>query len=298
MLREHPALDEVDRRRHAGLAAGPQRRPLVGAALRDDARAATTAGRARASTSRSTLQGLIKSGVLVAATRRARARRLRGGPSSASRSNALFTNRRGSRRRATASHVVDQYLALLDAARHQRAAARVPPAVGAGRRGGVDEWLAAAGIKPRHRLVVLNPGAGPRRQAVAGGALRDAGPAPRPRRRRPRGDHVGTGRGGSRPRHRERRAGVGPRRGAGAAHGPRHAAGAAAPRQRARGRGHGAAAPGRRARHAVRRTLRPDVRRRNGPYGAGHRTLSSDGRDDGLAGSRPRCCRSCWSCSG
>jgi heptosyltransferase-1 len=105
------------------------------------------------------LQGLAKSGLVTAATaapvrigfdrRWGREGRL----------NALFTNRR-IWPPAEARHVVDQYLALLapldlgEPVREfalpldRRAEARL------------DEALAAAGLKPRQRLVVLAPGAG------------------------------------------------------------------------------------------------------------------------------------------
>ena len=149
----------------------------------------------------------------------------------------------------------------------------------------VDEWLALG----RHQAPPSAGGpqsrGGSRRQAVAGGPLRDAGPAPRPRRRGPCGDHVGTGRGGSRPRHRERRAGVGPRRGGGAAHRSRRAPRAAAPRQRDGGGGHGAAAPGGRARHGLRRTLRSDVRGAQRSRTVPATVRSAATTEHGLAGS-------------
>ena len=85
VLREHPALDEVVVGRHARLAAGPQRRRRRGAALRRAARAATPAGRAPRFDVAIDLQGLIKSGVLTAATPGAAAHRLRRGAGAANR---------------------------------------------------------------------------------------------------------------------------------------------------------------------------------------------------------------------
>jgi heptosyltransferase I len=73
--------------------------------------------------------------------------------------HALFVNRRV-QPPATARHVVEQYLALLAPldVTERRLEFRLPavPAVEAR----MEEWLATAGLKPHRRLVVLNPGAG------------------------------------------------------------------------------------------------------------------------------------------
>lgn len=103
------------------------------------------------------LQGLIKSGVLMALTR---APRRLGFAARDCREplSALFTNRRLAR--PAGRHVVEQYLALLE-----------PLGLGApviefrlpsdpGSEAQVDAFFEAAGLKPRDRVVVLNPGAG------------------------------------------------------------------------------------------------------------------------------------------
>jgi heptosyltransferase I len=73
--------------------------------------------------------------------------------------HALFVNRRV-QPPAAARHVVEQYLALLAplGIGERRLEFRLPatPAVEAR----MEEWLATAGLKPHRRLVVLNPGAG------------------------------------------------------------------------------------------------------------------------------------------
>lgn len=103
------------------------------------------------------LQGLIKSGVLVAMTRAPRrvgfaTRDLREPLS------ALFTNRRLAR--PAGRHVVEQYLALLEPLGLGTPVLefRLPsdPAAEVG----ADAFFAAAGLKPRDRVVILNPGAG------------------------------------------------------------------------------------------------------------------------------------------
>ncbi len=102
------------------------------------------------------LQGLIKSAVITAATRAPlrigfAARRCR------EPLGAVFTNRRV-QPPAAARHVVDQYLALLaplgvtDPVREFR----LP--VDAAAEARAEEFLAASGLKPGRRLVVLNPG--------------------------------------------------------------------------------------------------------------------------------------------
>jgi lipopolysaccharide heptosyltransferase I len=156
VLRGHPALDEVIEtdtrawRRARG-------RATVRAALADvrALRARLRAGRFDVAVD---LQGLLKSGLVTAATGAPlrlgfAARRLREPLS------ALFTNRRVTPPPA-ARHVVEQYLALLAplGITEPRLEFRLPvtPAAEAA----IDEWLAGAGLKPRRRLVVLNPGAG------------------------------------------------------------------------------------------------------------------------------------------
>ncbi len=104
------------------------------------------------------LQGLLKSGVLVALTRAP----LRIGFEAArcrESLSALFTNRRV-RPPDSARHVVDQYLALLEPLGvtgpvHEFRLPSDPVAEAV-----IDEVFSAAGLKPRNRVVVLNPGAG------------------------------------------------------------------------------------------------------------------------------------------
>lgn len=104
------------------------------------------------------LQGLVKSGVVTAATGAA----LRIGFAAAAsreRASALFTNRRVTPP-AAARHVVDQYLSLLEplGLRAARAVFRLPAHEAA--EGRVEEFFGAAGLKRHGRVVVLNPGAG------------------------------------------------------------------------------------------------------------------------------------------
>ncbi len=103
------------------------------------------------------LQGLLKSGVLTAATRAPvrlgfAARRCREPLS------AIFTNRRVEP--PAGRHVVDQYLALLGplGVRDHVVEFRLPSDPAAEER--IDGFFTAAGLKPRDRVVVLNPGAG------------------------------------------------------------------------------------------------------------------------------------------
>jgi heptosyltransferase-1 len=156
ILREHPALDDVvvadTRRWRRARSAG-----ALGATVREMYRLQRRLAAARFDVAIDA-QGLIKSGVLVAATRapvrlgfaRAVVREPLG---------SLFTTERVTPPR-TASHVVDQCLALLDALgiSERRHEFRLPSAPTA--EAFAEEWLASVGIKPRHRLVVLNPGAG------------------------------------------------------------------------------------------------------------------------------------------
>ena len=104
------------------------------------------------------LQGLAKSGVLTALT----GAPLRIGFVAArcrEPLNALFTNHRVAPP-PEARHVVEQCLALLAPLGVRPAAVEFPLPVDAGAEARVDDVLAGAGIKPRRRLVVLNPGAG------------------------------------------------------------------------------------------------------------------------------------------
>jgi lipopolysaccharide heptosyltransferase I len=156
ILRAHPALDDVivvDTRRWRRA-----RRPGAVAATLGEIRALRrrlAAGRFDVAID---AQGLIKSGVLVAATRaRVRvgfARAVLREPLSALCTTAHVTPP------PEAAHVVDQYLALLGAlgVTERRHEFRLPSSAPAEAR--VDEWLAATGIKPRRRLAILNPGAG------------------------------------------------------------------------------------------------------------------------------------------
>jgi len=103
------------------------------------------------------LQGLLKSGLLA---------RLAGAPlriGFAARHcreplAALFANCRVAP--PTARHVVEHYLALLAplGVRDPVLEFRLPTVAAAEAR--IEAWLAGAGVKPRDRLVVLNPGAG------------------------------------------------------------------------------------------------------------------------------------------
>jgi len=104
------------------------------------------------------LQGLAKSGVITAAT----GAPLRIGFAAAhcrESLNVLFTNQRVTPPPA-ARHVIDRYLALVEplGARAGAVAFALPTDAAAETR--VDELLMGAGLKPRDRLVVLNPGAG------------------------------------------------------------------------------------------------------------------------------------------
>jgi lipopolysaccharide heptosyltransferase I len=156
VLQGHPALDDivvVDTR-----AWRRARRPgaIVGAL--DQMRAVHRRLRAARLDVAVDLQGLIKSGVLAAATgaplRIGFHRRWGREPL-----GALFTNRHVVPP-AAARHVVEQYLALLAplGIEQPRLEFRLPTVAAAEAR--VDDWLATAGLKPRERLVVLNSGAG------------------------------------------------------------------------------------------------------------------------------------------
>jgi heptosyltransferase-1 len=104
------------------------------------------------------LQGLLKSGVVTGAT----GAPLRIGFAAArcrEPFNTLFTNRRVTPP-TSARHVVEQYLAVLLALdiRDPKPEFRIP--VDAGAEARMDDWLSALGLKPRDRLVMVNPGAG------------------------------------------------------------------------------------------------------------------------------------------
>jgi lipopolysaccharide heptosyltransferase I len=104
------------------------------------------------------LQGLVKSGVVTAAT---------GAPVRIGfaagfrreRLNGLFTNRHVTPP-PSARHVVEQYLALLEplGVAPRRVTFRLPTREAA--EGRVEEFFAESGLKPHGRVVVLNPGAG------------------------------------------------------------------------------------------------------------------------------------------
>jgi len=156
LLRGHPALDEVTVADTRGWRRA--RRPAaLRAALADAAALRRRLAAARFDVALD-LQGLIKSGLLTAATRAP----LRVGFAAGwgrEPLSALFTNRRVMPS-AAARHVVEQYLALLAplgiTERRLEFALPVAPAAETA----MDEWLAAVGLKPPCRLVVLNPGAG------------------------------------------------------------------------------------------------------------------------------------------
>jgi len=104
------------------------------------------------------LQGLVKSGVITVATRAP----LRIGFAAAhcrEPLNALFTNRRVTPP-ASARHVVDRYLSLLEPLGARARSVEFPLPVDGEAEARIDQFLMGAGVKPRDRLVVLNPGAG------------------------------------------------------------------------------------------------------------------------------------------
>ena len=156
VLRDHPALDR--------LVAIDTRRWRRARSLNDLGAVVQAVGKARATLRDAAfdvaidLQGLIKSGVLAAATRAPlrlgfAARRCREPLS------AFFTNRRVEPP-ATARHIVDQQLALLAplGVTEPVREFRLPRDHAAEAR--ADEFLETRGFKAGRRLVVLNPGAG------------------------------------------------------------------------------------------------------------------------------------------
>ena len=179
VLHGHPALDEIiviDTRtwRRA-------RRPAALATVLGEVRAVLRRLRAARFDVAIDLQGLIKSGAVARATgaplrigfHRGWGREPLG---------AVFTNRHVVPP-PSARHVVEQYLALLAPLEIERARLdfRLPTVEQAEAR--VEDWLATVGLKPRERLVVLNPGAGradkqwPVEQfaTLAAGLVQDAG---------------------------------------------------------------------------------------------------------------------------
>jgi heptosyltransferase-1 len=156
VLREHPALDEVivaDTRgwRRARTAAAAR------AALADLRALRRRLTQAHFDVALD-LQGLMKSGLITAACRAP----LRiGFPAGWGREplHALFVNRRV-QPPPSARHVVEQYLALLGplGIAERRLQFHLPASAAVETR--MEEWLAGAGLKPHRRLVLLNPGAG------------------------------------------------------------------------------------------------------------------------------------------
>ena len=104
------------------------------------------------------LQGLVKSGLLTAATRAP----LRIGFAPAhcrERMNALFTNRHVSPP-AGARHVVERYLTLLEPLGVRAPSVEFPLPVDAAAEARMDDFLRHSGVTPGSRVVVVNPGAG------------------------------------------------------------------------------------------------------------------------------------------
>lgn len=158
LLRDHPALEhviDVDTRAWRGT-----RTPRQAVAVGRNVLALRRRLRAGGYDVAIDLQGLVKSGAVTLAT---------GAPVrigfaagwSRERLNAAFTNRHVTPP-PEARHVVDQYLALLTplgvTSRPGAARFSLPPRAAAETR--IDDFFVGAGIKPRRRLVVLNPGAG------------------------------------------------------------------------------------------------------------------------------------------
>ena len=156
LLRGHPALDEVIVADTRGWRRA--RRPAaLRAAVRDVAALRRRLAGARFDVAID-LQGLVKSGVLAAATRAPVRLGFAAGWGREPLS-ALFTNRRVTPP-AAARHVIEQYLALLEPLGVSERVLDFSLPVTPAAETAMDEWLAAAGLKPHRRLVVLNPGAG------------------------------------------------------------------------------------------------------------------------------------------
>lgn len=156
LLRDHPRLDEVvtvDTR-----AWRKARTPGAAVQLAATLRALRRRLHAKRFDVALDLQGLVKSGAVTAAT---------GAPVRIGfaagfrreRLSGLFVNRHVAPP-PSARHVVDQYLSLLQplGLTPGRVVFRLPSRDAA--EGRVEEFFAAAGLKPHGRVVVLNPGAG------------------------------------------------------------------------------------------------------------------------------------------
>jgi lipopolysaccharide heptosyltransferase I len=157
ILRDHPDLDAVvpvDTRRWRRLLRRPTAAPRAGLELAGILRRIHSE-RFDAALD---LQGLIKSGVLIAATG-APIRIGFTGARCREALNCLFTNRRVAPA-AEHAHVVDQYLALLAplGIRPGPPEFHIPPRPEAERR--MAEFLAEGGVKEHEPLVAINPGAG------------------------------------------------------------------------------------------------------------------------------------------
>jgi lipopolysaccharide heptosyltransferase I len=156
LLHDHPRLAEVvtiDTRAWRGV-----RAPAAALAVARTLRALRQRLRAARFDVALDLQGLLKSGVVTAAT---------GAPVRIGfaagfrreRLSGLFTNRHVTPP-GSARHVVEQYLALLEplGVAPARVTFRLPAREAA--EGRVEEFFAESGLKPHGRVVVLNPGAG------------------------------------------------------------------------------------------------------------------------------------------
>jgi lipopolysaccharide heptosyltransferase I len=156
LLRGHPALDEVIVADTRGWRRA--RTPAAARAALADVRALRRRLSAWRFDVALDLQGLMKSGLIAAAC----GAPLRIGFAAGwgrEPLHALFVNRRV-QPPPSARHVVDQYLALLAPldVEDRRYDFYLPLSPVAEAR--MEEWLAATGLKPQRRLVVLNPGAG------------------------------------------------------------------------------------------------------------------------------------------
>lgn len=152
LLTNHPALDAVLTLDSRAWRRAP---PLAAlAALREARRRLASAGVDAVID----LQGLVKSGIVTRATRAP----LRIGFAAArcrERLNALFTNRHVTPG-PECVHAVDQYLALLGPLGVSAPRVEFDLPTGEAGEARADEFFAASGLKPRQRIVVLNPGAG------------------------------------------------------------------------------------------------------------------------------------------
>jgi len=156
VLRGNPAVDEVLAVDTRGWRRARGRRDLVAVAR------AIHLLRRRLQTARFDaaldLQGLVKSGILTAAT----GAPLRIGYAAAfcrERLNVLFTNRRVTPP-PSARHVVDQNLALLAPLGIRAGEPEFPLVVAGEADAAIERFFTASGLKARDRVVVLNPGAG------------------------------------------------------------------------------------------------------------------------------------------